>query len=141
MKALILAIAVLLAVLTPLSTVQAESQLPPAEYANQPLADPQQEAKALTLMHSLRCLVCQNQSIADSNAEMAGDMRALVRERIAAGEDPEAVRRWLIERYGDWVSFRPPVEPATWALWLAPLLFLLIGGVIIWRYYRKGRAA
>lgn len=138
MKALILALAVLLA---PLSAVHAQSQLPPAEYANQPLADPQQEAEALALMHSLRCLVCQNQSIADSNAEMAGDMRALVRERIAAGEKPEAVRRWLIERYGDWVSFRPPVEPATWALWFAPLLFLLIGGIIVWRYYRKGRAA
>lgn len=118
----------------------ADSQLPPAQYANQPLSDPVLEAKAAALMHTLRCLVCQNQSIADSNAEMAGDMRALVRERIAAGEEPEAVRRWLIERYGDWVSFQPPVEPATWLLWAAPLIFLLIGGLMIRRYYGKGRA-
>src|SRR3546814_3858407 len=84
----------------------ADSLLPPAQYANQPLPDERQEAQAQALMHTLRCLVCQNQSIADSNAEMAGDMRALVRERIAAGENPEAIRGWLIERYGDWVRDR-----------------------------------
>lgn len=118
----------------------ADSNLPPAALANTPLPDPAQEAKAQELMASLRCLVCQNQSIADSHAEMAGDMRALVRERIQAGEDPEAIRGWLIERYGDWVSFRPPVEPATWPLWFAPLLFLGIGGLIAWRYIKRGRA-
>ena len=72
-------------------------------------------------METLRCLVCQGQSIADSDAEMAGDMRALVRARIAAGESPEAIRAWLIERYGDWVTYDPPLEPATWPLWAAPL--------------------
>jgi len=118
----------------------ADSNLPPAVLANTPLPDPAQEAKAQELMASLRCLVCQNQSIADSHAEMAGDMRALVRERIQAGEDPEAIRGWLIERYGDWVSFRPPVEPATWPLWFAPLLFLGIGGLIAWRYIKRGQA-
>lgn len=136
MKALLLALALLMLGTAP---VLADSQLPPALYANTPLPDAVQEAKAQGLMHSLRCLVCQNQSIADSNAEMAGDMRALVRERIAAGEDPEAVRGWLIARYGEWVSFRPPLEPATWLLWGAPLLFLIIGGVMIARYYRRGR--
>ena len=63
-------------------------------------------------------------SIADSEAEMAGDMRSLVRTRIGAGEEPEAVRAWLIERYGDWVSYQPPITPATWPLWGAPLLFV-----------------
>jgi cytochrome c-type biogenesis protein CcmH len=118
----------------------ADSNLPPARYANQPLADRAQEEKAQALMHTLRCLVCQNQTIADSNAEMAGDMRALVRERIAAGDEPEAVRQWLIERYGEWVSYRPPVEPATWLLWGAPVLFIAIGAAIIARYYRRGRS-
>ena len=135
MRALVLVLMLLLGAVA----AHADSQLPSAQYANQPLPDTAQEAKAMALMHTLRCLVCQNQSIADSNAEMAGDMRALVRERIAAGEKPEAVRHWLIERYGDWVSFQPPVEPATWPLWAAPLIFLLIGGLMIRRYYRKGR--
>ena len=80
-------------------------------------------------MEELRCLVCQGQSIADSDAELAGDMRALVRERIAARREPEAVRAWLIERYGAWVSYRPPLEPLTWPLWAAPIGLLLAGGV------------
>jgi cytochrome c-type biogenesis protein CcmH len=107
--------------------VLADSNLPPARWANEQLPDPRQEAQAKALMEELRCLVCQGQSIADSNAELAGDMRAMVRQRIAAGEKPEAVRAWLIERYGDWVSYRPPVEPMTWPLWAAPLLLLLAG--------------
>jgi len=118
----------------------ADSTLPPSYYADHPLPDARQEGDARTLMESLRCLVCQSQSIADSHAEMAGDMRALVRERIAAGEKPEDVRRWLIDRYGDWVSFRPPVEPSTWPLWGAPVIFLLIGGLMVWRYFRGRRA-
>jgi cytochrome c-type biogenesis protein CcmH len=82
-------------------------------------------------MEELRCLVCQGQSIADSDAELAGDMRALVRQRIAAGERPEQVRSWLIDRYGNWVSYRPPVEPVTWPLWLTPILLLLAGGWLL----------
>lgn len=109
------------------------------DYAHTPLADPALEEQALKLMHNLRCLVCQNQSIADSNADMAADMRALVRERIQAGERPEVIREWLIERYGAWVSFRPPFSGITMVLWLAPLIFLLIGAAIIWRYFRKGQ--
>src|SRR3546814_9275558 len=85
-RALLLAL-VLLAGASP---ALAQSSLPPAAYANRPLPDAAQEEQAQALMHTLRCLVCQNQTIADSNAEMAGDMRALVRERIAAGEEPEA---------------------------------------------------
>jgi cytochrome c-type biogenesis protein CcmH len=111
--------------------VLADSDLPAARWANEQLPDPRQEAQAQALMEELRCLVCQGQSIADSNAELAGDMRAMVRQRIAAGEKPEMVRAWLIERYGDWVSYRPPVEPMTWPLWAAPLLLLLAGAWLL----------
>jgi cytochrome c-type biogenesis protein CcmH len=118
----------------------AQSALPPARYAYTQLEDPKQEAKAKGLMETLRCLVCQGQSIADSDADMAGDMRALVRERIAAGEEPEAIRAWLIDRYGNWVSYKPPVEPITWPLWAAPLLLVAIGAwVARGRFRRKPR--
>jgi cytochrome c-type biogenesis protein CcmH len=109
----------------------ADSDLPAARWANQQLPDARQEAQAKALMEELRCLVCQGQSIADSDAELAGDMRALVRQRIAAGERPEQVRSWLVERYGNWVSYRPPVEPVTWPLWLAPILLLLAGAWLL----------
>ena len=105
----------------------ADSNLPPAQWADRQLPDPRQEAQARKLMEQLRCLVCQGQSIADSDAELAGDMRHLVRSRIAAGERPGEVRRWLVERYGNWVSFKPPLESATWPLWLAPLALLGLG--------------
>ena len=111
--------------------VMADSDLPAARWANEQLPDPRQEAQAKALMEELRCLVCQGQSIADSNAELAGDMRAMVRQRIAAGEKPEAVRAWLIERYGNWVSYRPPLEPMTWPLWATPLLLLLAGAWLL----------
>ena len=109
----------------------ADSDLPPARWANEQLPDARQEAQAKALMEELRCLVCQGQSIADSDAELAGDMRAMVRQRIAAGEEPEEVRRWLVQRYGDWVSYRPPVEPVTWPLWAAPVLLLLVGAWLL----------
>lgn len=105
----------------------ADSNLPPARLAYTQLPDPAAEAKAKTLMETLRCLVCQGQSIADSDAEMAGDMRALVRQRIARGERPDAIRDWLIGRYGDYVTYDPPLGRATWPLWAAPLLLLGVG--------------
>jgi cytochrome c-type biogenesis protein CcmH len=112
----------------------ADSLIPPAEYAYTQLADPKQEARATALMQTLRCLVCQGQSIADSDAEMAGDMRAMVRRRIEAGESPDQIRKWLVERYGNWVTYDPPLEPVTWPLWAAPLL--LIGAGL---YLARGR--
>ncbi|WP_294121075.1 cytochrome c-type biogenesis protein [Sphingomonas sp.] len=117
----------------------ADSSLPPARWANQQLPNPRQEAEAKALMEELRCLVCQGQSIADSNAELAGDMRALVRQRIAAGERPEQVGAWLIERYGDWVSYRPPVEPLTWPLWAAPIALLLVGALLLRKRFVRRR--
>lgn len=106
----------------------ADSSLPPAEWSDRQLPDARQEARAKALMEQLRCLVCQGQSIADSDAELAGDMRHMVRSRIAAGERPEDIRRWLVERYGNWVSYQPPVEPVTWPLWIAPIVLLGLGG-------------
>jgi len=102
-----------------------------------PLADPAAEARAKDLMHELRCLTCQNQSIADSNAPQAQSMRVEVRQRIAAGDSPEAVRDLFIERYGDWVSFQPPARAETALLWAAPLLFLALGGLLLARRIRR----
>jgi cytochrome c-type biogenesis protein CcmH len=116
----------------------ADSSLPPALWADRQLPNARQEAEAKALMEQLRCLVCQGQSIADSDAELAGDMRHLVRSRIAAGQPPAEVRRWLVERYGNWVSYKPPLEPVTWPLWLAPLALLGLGGWLA-RTRLKGR--
>lgn len=107
--------------------VHAQSRMAEADLANRQLPDPVQEAEAKDLMESLRCLVCQGQSIADSDADMASDMRALVRRRIAAGEDPEDIRAWLVERYGRWITYDPPMDAVTWPLWLLPILLLGFG--------------
>ena len=119
--------------------VLADSNLPPAQLAYTQLSDPAAEAKAKALMETLRCLVCQGQAITDSDAEMAGDMRALVRQRIARGEQPEAIRDWLIGRYGDYVTYDPPLSAATWPLWAAPLLLLAIGALIARSSFKRRR--
>ena len=111
----------------------ADSSLPPAYWANRQLPDAAEEAKAQALMEEIRCLVCQGQSIADSDAELAGDMRDLVRRRIAAGEKPAEVRSWLVQRYGSWISYRPTAEPAAWPLWLTPIALLIVGALLIRR--------
>ena len=115
----------------------ADSSQPAAPYAYRQLKDPQQEARAKALMEELRCLVCQGQSIADSDAELAGDMRSLVRERIAAGESPEEVRSWLVERYGSWVSYAPVLGADTLLLYAAPVLLLLVGGLLAARRLKR----
>lgn len=115
----------------------AQQSLPPSPYAYNQLDDPRQEAAARELMLTLRCLKCQSQSIADSDAPMAGDMRHQVRTRIAAGEDPEAIRQWLVDRYGDYVSYAPTVSSTTWPLFAGPLILLLVAGILMWR--RMGR--
>ncbi len=114
----------------------AQDSMPPAPYAYNQLADPEQEAKAQDLMETLRCLKCQSQSIADSDAPMAGDMRHQVRSRIAQGEEPEAIRAWLVARYGDYVSYAPTVSETTWPLFAVPLLLVLLAGIILWRRLR-----
>jgi cytochrome c-type biogenesis protein CcmH len=119
------------------SPALADSNLPPAYWSDRELPNPRQEAQAQALMEELRCLVCQGQSIADSDAELAGDMRDLVRRRIAAGEKPAAIRSWLVQRYGSWISYKPTAEPAAWPLWLAPLALLFVGGLLIRRRIRR----
>ena len=117
----------------------ADSSLPPSYWANRQLPDERQEAKAQALMAELRCLVCQGQSIADSDAELAADMRDLVRRRIAAGEKPEQIRGWLVDRYGSWVSYRPTSEPSAWPLWAAPIVLIGLGGLLAMKRL-KGQA-
>ena len=134
MKRLVLAL-----LLIAVAPAWADSNLPPDPYADTQLADPAKEAQAAALMQTIRCLVCQGQSIADSNADLAGDMRAMVRRRIEAGESPDAIRTWLVSRYGNWVSYDPPVEPVTWPLWAAPLLLLAVGAWLARARFRRRR--
>lgn len=100
------------------------------------LPDPAKEQQALDLMDTIRCVVCQGQPVSGSDAPMAGDMRRIIRERIASGDDPDDVRAWLVTRYGDFVSFKPEVKPATLPLWLLPLAALLGG---LWLVSRRLR--
>lgn len=101
------------------------------------LADPAQEARAQALEMEIRCVQCQNEPIAQSTADIAGDMRRLVRERIAAGDSDEEIRGYFRQRYGDFVLFRPPFDPRTWALWGAP--FLLLGAGLAGMLALRGR--
>ena len=105
--------------------------------ANVQLRDPAKEAQAKTLMETIRCVECQGQSVADSDAAIAGSMRALIRERVQAGETPGQVRAWLIERYGDYITYDPPLGAVTWPLWLAPIVLLIAGVVIARSSFRK----
>jgi cytochrome c-type biogenesis protein CcmH len=95
------------------------------------LPDPAQEARARILFKEVRCMVCQNESIEDSQAELAVDLRRLVRERVAAGDDDVAVRRWLVERYGEFVMLRPAFSIANLVLWLAPAAAVMVGGLAL----------
>ena len=123
------------------SNAFAQDTMPPAPYAYRQLDNPAQEEKAQALMQTLRCLKCQSQSIADSDAPMAGDMRSQVRERIAAGEEPEAIRAWLVERYGDYVSYAPRVSALTWPLFVLPVVLLVLASLLLSRRFRKGGGA
>lgn len=118
----------------------AQDSMPPAPYAYNQLDDPRLEAEATALMHTLRCLKCQSQSIADSDAPMAGDMRHQVRARILAGESPDEIRSWLIARYGDYVSYNPTVSSTTWPLFAVPVLLLLIVAGVLLRRLGKRRS-
>jgi cytochrome c-type biogenesis protein CcmH len=105
------------------------------------LPDPAQEARARDIGRELRCLVCQNESIEDSNADLARDLRLLVRERIRAGATNDEVIAFLRDRYGDFVLLRPPLTAATAALWFSPVLVLVCGVLTIWLVRRRGRGA
>jgi cytochrome c-type biogenesis protein CcmH len=108
-----------------------------SDYSQEALPDARQEAEAVALMDTIRCVVCQGQPISGSNADLAGDMRQMIRERIAAGQRPDQVRAWLVSRYGDWVSFEPRIKPATLPLWLVPLVALLGGMALVMRRLKR----
>lgn len=102
-----------------------------------PFQDPVLQARYIKLIHELRCLVCQNETIADSNADLAGDLRRDVHEMIAKGQSDKQILDFLKARYGDFVLYRPPFEPKTWLLWGAPGALLLIGAVIFARIVHR----
>ena len=104
------------------------------------LADPALEERAREVGQELRCLVCRNQSIDDSDADLAHDLRVLVRRRIAAGDSNAQVIAYIRSRYGDFVLLRPPLEPGTVLLWAGPGLILLLGALALVRFYRRPSA-
>ncbi|MDH3240366.1 MAG: cytochrome c-type biogenesis protein CcmH [Alphaproteobacteria bacterium] len=113
---------------------------PSAALAVQPdevLADAKLESRARNLSKHLRCLVCQNQSIDDSDAGLARDLRILVRERLKAGDTDEEVLAFLVARYGDFVLLKPPVKPTTWLLWFGPFAVFAVAGLGIWAASRR----
>jgi cytochrome c-type biogenesis protein CcmH len=105
------------------------------------LKDPALEARARALSVELRCMVCQNQSIDDSDAPLAKDLRVLVRERLVAGDTDTQVRAFLVQRYGEFVMLRPPVNASTVVMWAAPFAALAIGGFVVWRLRRRASLA
>ena len=131
MRAL-LAACLLLAMTVPAPAVEPREKLP----------DPAQEARARDISSGLRCLVCQNESIDDSGAELAHDIRVFVRERIAAGDNNRQVVDAVVSRYGSFVLLKPPVEPATYLLWFGPPVLVLIGlaGTFVWVSRRRATA-
>lgn len=104
------------------------------------LSDPVLEARARALSQKLRCMVCQNQSIDDSDAPLARDLRILVRERLKAGDSDTQVREFLVARYGEFVLLEPRRDSRTFLLWSMPLLVLLLGGLILLRFFRRPQA-
>jgi cytochrome c-type biogenesis protein CcmH len=104
------------------------------------MTDPRLEARARALSAQLRCMVCQNESIDESHADLARDLRVLVRERLQAGDSDEQIRADLVRRYGDFILLKPPFKLETWLLWGAPLLILFSGGGIIFVARRRQRS-
>lgn len=104
-------------------------------------SDPATEGRARNLQRQLRCLVCQGESIDESGSPFAADVRRLVREQIAAGKTDKQIQDFLVARYGDFILMKPPVQPDTWLLWLAPFAVLAVGGAVAWVTVKKaGRA-
>jgi cytochrome c-type biogenesis protein CcmH len=113
------------------------SQAAHAVLPDEIMSDPAKELRARNLSRELRCMVCQNQAIDDSEAPLARDLRLLVRERIAAGDSDQQVLDFLVARYGEFVLLKPPLEPRTWLLWLLSPLVLAGGGLALWLQARR----
>ena len=110
--------------------------------SGQRFEDPAEQARYDRLIHGLRCLVCQNESVADSNAQLASDLRREVEELMRAGRSDVEIQVFMTDRYGDFVLYRPPVAPRTWLLWAAPALFLAGGiAIVVFVVLRRARAA
>ena len=103
------------------------------------LGDEALERRVTNLAHELRCLVCQNQTIADSNAPLAVDLRNQIREQMAAGKSEQDIVDFMVQRYGDFVLYRPPVKAATILLWAGPFVFLVLGLFFLFRFLRQRR--
>ena len=115
-------------------------QAPVALREAAPLADdPVLEQRLLDISHELRCLVCQNESLAASRAELADDLRREVRGLIREGKTDDEIKRFLVSRYGDFVLYRPEVKPLTWVLWFGPFLLMVVGVWVLARYVRQRR--
>ncbi|MEP6549523.1 MAG: cytochrome c-type biogenesis protein [Gammaproteobacteria bacterium] len=130
----------LLGLLTAAATAAATAApaaAPAALDAHGQLQDPALQARFEQITKELRCLVCQNESIADSNAELAADLRGQVQELLVAGKSDDAIFKYMTDRYGEFVRFSPPLEPKTLFIWGAPFLMLVLGGVIVFRIVRK----
>ena len=107
-----------------------------------PLAqDPVVEARLVHISQELRCLVCQNESLSSSRAELADDLRREVRDLIVANKSDQEIKDFLVSRYGDFVLYRPEVKPLTWVLWFGPFVVLLIAGIFLLAYLRQRRAS
>lgn len=107
--------------------------------AGQAAYQPRAEARLRHLAEMFRCLVCQNQSLADSNAELAADLRNQIREQIRIGASDEQIQTYMVRRYGDFVLYRPPIKPVTWALWFGPFITLAAGAVVLVLSIRHAR--
>lgn len=113
---------------------------PTASYAVQPdemLKDPTQESRAREISRELRCVVCQNESIDESNADLARDLRLIVRDRVSKGDSNEQVLDFVVARYGDYVLLKPPFKLSTYALWFGPLIFALLALAGGWAFFRR----
>ena len=119
----------------------AQAPAPAPQRVPAPLEDPALDHRVAGLAHELRCLVCQNQSLAESNAPLAVDLRNQIREQLAGGASERDVREYMVARYGDFVLYNPPLKASTVALWAGPFLLLVAGMVLLWRRLKRRRAA
>lgn len=107
-----------------------------------PLADdPVTEQRLISISEEMRCLVCQNESLAGSRSDLANDLRREIRTLIKEGKSDDQIRNFMVERYGDFVLYRPPVKPITWLLWIGPFIILLIGIAVLFTYLRRRNSA
>lgn len=119
--------------------LRAQTPTPPST-VGETFSDPAMEARARAMQRQLRCLVCQGESIDESHSPLAADLRRLVREQMAAGKSDSQIEDFLVARYGDFILMKPPLQPDTWLLWLAPFLVLGAGGMVAWITVKKAAA-